>query len=65
MPRGKAVPVLPSVEGQVPTLANAELYGSELVAALDRQHPRDIFDVQHMYGFCRDKEGEQDISGYD
>ncbi|MEM5402740.1 nucleotidyl transferase AbiEii/AbiGii toxin family protein [Paraburkholderia unamae] len=32
-----------------PTLADAELYGSKLVAALDRQHPRDIFDVQHMY----------------
>ncbi|SEK08876.1 nucleotidyl transferase AbiEii/AbiGii toxin family protein [Paraburkholderia diazotrophica] len=28
---------------------DAELYGSKLVAALDRQHPRDIFDVQHMY----------------
>jgi hypothetical protein len=26
-------------------LATAELYGSKLVAALDRQHPRDLFDV--------------------
>lgn len=25
-----------------------ELYGSKLVAAMDRQHPRDIFDVQQM-----------------
>ena len=33
----------------VPTLAVAELYGSKLVAALDRQHPRDLFDVHGMY----------------
>ena len=31
-----------------PVLATAELYGSKLVAAMDRQHPRDIFDVMHM-----------------
>ncbi|WP_408600441.1 nucleotidyl transferase AbiEii/AbiGii toxin family protein [Paraburkholderia heleia] len=37
------------VDFEVSTLADAELYGSELVAALGRQHPRDIFDVQHMY----------------
>jgi hypothetical protein len=37
------------VDFEVPTLADAELCGSKLVAALDRQHPRDIFDVQHMY----------------
>ena len=29
-------------------LATAELYGSKLVAAMDRQHPSDVFDVQHM-----------------
>jgi hypothetical protein len=33
---------------QIPVLADAELYGSKLVAALDRQHPRDLFDVQLM-----------------
>ena len=32
----------------VPVMATAELYGSKLVAAMDRQHPRDIFDVMHM-----------------
>jgi hypothetical protein len=32
----------------VPVLARPELYGSKLVAALDRQHPRDLFDVQLM-----------------
>ncbi|MDH6147244.1 hypothetical protein OKW46_001166 [Paraburkholderia sp. WSM4179] len=37
------------VDFEVPTLADAELYGSKLIAALDRQHPRDIFDVQRMH----------------
>jgi hypothetical protein len=32
----------------VPVLDTAELYGSKLVAAMDRQHPRDIFDVMGM-----------------
>ncbi|MBP6338007.1 MAG: nucleotidyl transferase AbiEii/AbiGii toxin family protein [Vitreoscilla sp.] len=32
----------------LPVLATEELYGSKLVAAMDRQHPRDIFDVMHM-----------------
>lgn len=36
----------------VPTLAVEELYGSKLVAALDRQHPRDFFDVIGMYETC-------------
>lgn len=34
---------------RVPLLQISELYGSKLVAAMDRQHPRDIFDVQSMY----------------
>ena len=33
----------------VPSLAVAELYGSKLVAAMDRQHPRDLFDVHGLY----------------
>lgn len=33
----------------VPVLQKAELYGSKLVAAMDRQHSRDIFDVMHCY----------------
>ena len=32
-----------------PVLATPELYGSKLVAAMDRQHPRDIFDVRGIY----------------
>lgn len=38
-----------TTELSLPTLATAELYGSKLVAAMDRQHPRDIFDVKGMY----------------
>lgn len=33
----------------VPMLSRAEVYGGKLVAAIDRQHPRDIFDVLKMY----------------
>lgn len=33
---------------ELPVLSPAELYGSKLVAALDRQHPRDLFDVKLM-----------------
>jgi predicted nucleotidyltransferase component of viral defense system len=34
---------------ELPVLAAAELYGSKLVAAMDRQHPRDLFDVWQMF----------------
>lgn len=33
----------------VPMLCMEELYGSKIVAALDRQHPRDLFDVHMLY----------------
>lgn len=32
----------------LPVLAEPELYGSKVVAALDRQHPRDFFDVRGL-----------------
>jgi hypothetical protein len=38
-----------SVELDLPLLASDELYGGKLVAALDRQHPRDLFDVWQLY----------------
>jgi hypothetical protein len=38
-----------TTELSAPVLAPAELYGSKLVAAMDRQHPRDIFDVRGLY----------------
>lgn len=33
----------------VPILDTAELYAGKLVAALDRQHPRDLFDVWQLF----------------
>lgn len=37
------------VEFDAPVLAQDELYASKLVAAMDRQHPRDLFDVWQLY----------------
>ena len=34
---------------EIATLAAPELYGSKLVAAMDRQHPRDLFDVHGLF----------------
>lgn len=51
----EAMPLAPAAQDlftagiSVPMLATAEIYGSKLVAAMDRQHPRDIFDVLKMY----------------
>jgi hypothetical protein len=42
-----------AVDFSIPSLARAELYGGKIVAALDRQHPRDFFDVREM--FLRDQ----------
>jgi predicted nucleotidyltransferase component of viral defense system len=36
-------------ELKLPVLNEHELYGSKLVAAMDRQHPRDLFDVLGLY----------------
>ena len=33
---------------RVQRLDNADLYGGKLCAALDRQHPRDLFDIMHL-----------------
>jgi len=34
---------------EVQRLDSAELYGGKLCAALDRQHPRDLFDIMHLH----------------
>lgn len=34
---------------ELPVLHPDELYGSKLVAAMDRQHPRDLFDILKLY----------------
>ncbi len=33
---------------EIPVASNADVYGGKLVAAMDRQHPRDLFDVQEL-----------------
>jgi hypothetical protein len=34
---------------RMPVLSFADLYAGKIVAALDRQHPRDLFDVQRLF----------------
>ena len=34
---------------EMPVVSLADLYGGKLVAALDRQHPRDLFDVMELF----------------
>ena len=46
-------PVSPAVEDQfgfaeIQVLSFADLYAGKIVAALDRQHPRDLFDVRDL-----------------
>jgi len=41
-----------SAELELPVLAPDELYGSKIVAAMDRQHPRDLFDMWQLYQFA-------------
>jgi predicted nucleotidyltransferase component of viral defense system len=36
-------------ELQVPVVSLEDMYGSKLVAAMDRQHPRDLFDVMQLF----------------
>jgi predicted nucleotidyltransferase component of viral defense system len=38
-----------AVEFELPVPAVDELYAGKLVAALDRQHPRDLFDVRQLF----------------
>jgi hypothetical protein len=58
--RGTVLPVAPRqlsgsaqdtffTDIELPVLHPDELYGSKLVAAMDRQHPRDLFDVLMLY----------------
>lgn len=34
---------------ELPLLSTEEIYGGKLVAAMDRQHPRDLFDVMQLF----------------
>jgi hypothetical protein len=55
--------VSPAVErefgfAEMPVLSFADLYGGKIVAALDRQHPRDLFDIKDLLA----NEGIQDTT---
>ena len=45
----KAVQEQFAVQIASPIVSIADLYGGKICAALDRQHPRDLFDVRDMY----------------
>ncbi|GAA0584518.1 nucleotidyl transferase AbiEii/AbiGii toxin family protein [Rhizomicrobium electricum] len=45
---------------EMPVLAHGELFGGKICAALDRQHPRDLFDVRYLL----DEEGLTDDVKY-
>jgi predicted nucleotidyltransferase component of viral defense system len=34
---------------EIPVVSLADMYGGKLVAAMDRQHPRDLFDVMQLF----------------
>nr|WP_289241493.1 nucleotidyl transferase AbiEii/AbiGii toxin family protein [Delftia sp.] len=34
---------------EIPVVSAEDVYGGKLVAALDRQHPRDLFDVMQLF----------------
>lgn len=34
---------------EIPVASHEDVYGGKLVAAMDRQHPRDLFDVMQLY----------------
>lgn len=58
----KILPIQESVEdefgyAEIPVVSLADLYGGKLCAAMDRQHPRDLFDVRMLLeenGISRD-----------
>jgi len=36
---------------EIPIVSFADVYGGKLVAAMDRQHPRDLFDVMQLFDY--------------
>lgn len=36
---------------ELPLLSTEDIYGGKLVAAMDRQHPRDLFDVMELFAY--------------
>ena len=38
---------------EIPVVSLEDVYGGKLVAAMDRQHPRDLFDVMQLFAHER------------
>ena len=49
MPLSAAASDALMVDLELPLLSAEEIYGGKLVAAMDRQHPRDLFDVMELF----------------
>jgi len=49
MPLSAAASEALMVDLELPLLSSEDIYGGKLVAALDRQHPRDLFDVMGLF----------------
>jgi len=49
MPLTSAASDLLMAEVEIPVASREDVYGGKLVAALDRQHPRDLFDVMQLF----------------
>ncbi|OCH98022.1 hypothetical protein A8135_02030 [Legionella jamestowniensis] len=45
----KAESLLGITLNEIPTLSYEEIYAGKICAALDRQHPRDLFDILYLY----------------
>lgn len=53
MPLSAAASDVLMADLELPLLSAAEIYGGKLVAAMDRQHPRDLFDVMELFAHGR------------
>ena len=49
MPLTQAASDILLAEVDIPVVSREDVYGGKLVAALDRQHPRDLFDVMQLF----------------
>lgn len=49
MPLTQAASDMLLADADIPVVSREDVYGGKLVAALDRQHPRDLFDVMQLF----------------
>lgn len=56
MPLCKAAQELFGVFCEAKLVPFSQIYGGKISAALDRQHPRDLFDIKYMFEYIKDFE---------